>query len=174
MPSHPDPLNEASLAAAVRTLEARDPAPPYGFDEFRRRAAARALAAAPASSPVPAAPTSRRAVRVLRIAAAIAPLALILLIADVASRTGTHQPPQEAMTPPLGASAEKGPALVRAGAAATIGELEDQVAWFDAMLSQAWAVDLPDADRAALARSRDSLAASVQSVRQAQALLVSL
>jgi hypothetical protein len=127
---------------------------PYDFAEFQRRAVE--CAARP--------PVRVKAVRVLRRAAMIAPLALGLGIAGV-ERHGVVIERADA------APVREEPALVRASAAARVEDLEDRIAWLDSLISEASALDLAAPDRAALKSGRDTLADSLQRVRYAQSLL---
>ena len=58
-----------------------------------------------------------------------------------------------------------------AGTSGTVLDLEDRIAWFDAMLSQAPAAGVPAAERAALQSGRTAMVDSLQRVRYAQTLL---
>jgi hypothetical protein len=146
-----------SVIAPLRELAVRDAAretAPYDFAEFTRRSTAR---------------KDRRwqgiAPRVLRLAAMVAPLAVLLGIAGVRHR-GVDI---DASATPAPALTEA--ALVSASAAGRVNDLEDRIAWFDAMISEAPVAGLSTDDRAALASGRDVLANSLQQVRYAQTLL---
>jgi hypothetical protein len=147
-----------TVTAPLRDLAARDAvsaAAPYDFGEFTRRAAARRDAAAPGAT--------RRA---LRFVAMVAPLALLLSIAGV-----EHHGVETDASDALAAAVAPEPALVRVGATGRVNDLEDRIAWFDSMISEAPVAGLSAEDRAALQSSRDALANSLQRVRYAQALL---
>jgi hypothetical protein len=149
------------MSESLRTLAARDAAvelPPYDFAEFTRRAAARKDA------------RDHGAPRLLRLAAMIAPVALLLSIAGVQGDGGAAPRSGLAASAVTTASVSE-PALVRVGAASRVLDLEDRIAWFDSMISEAPVAGLSAADREALLSSRDALASSLQRVRYAQTLL---
>jgi len=149
-----------TVSASLRALVVRDAAaesPPYDFAEFSRRAAARRDARREGAGP-----------RLLRFAAMVAPVALLLSIAGVEYR-GDAPVRVEAVEGPVAAASE--PALVRVGADGRVLDLEDRIAWFDSMISTAPVAGLSAADREALLSSRDALANSLQRVRHARTLL---
>ena len=129
---------------------------PYDFGEFQRRAAARGEPLA-----------SRRVAHGLRLAAIVAPLALLLSIAGVERQGVVTEPAELAFRQ----APDDEPALVRAGATARVDDLEDRIAWLDAMISEAPVAGIAPQDRAALKTGRDTLADSLQRVRYAQTLL---
>ena len=152
------PTESVALSASLRNLAAREEgvAPPYDFAEFQRRAVARSPLATPA------------AVRVLRVAAVIAPLALLLTIAEV-ERQSVFTNEADFVLAAEAATSE--PALVRVGPTVRVNDLEDRIAWIDTMISEAPVTGLTAADRASLQSGRDTLADSLQRVRYAQTLL---
>jgi hypothetical protein len=150
------PTESDAMSVSLRSLTARQAelAAPYDFAEFRRRAEARRT--------VPAE-------RVLRIAAMVAPLALLLLIAGVERQSVILDDGASLRVTEADATAE--PALVRVGPTARVNDLEDRIAWIDTMISEAPVTGLSAEDRAALRSGRDALASSLQRVRYAQTLL---
>lgn len=153
-PTEPD-----AVSAGLRALSAREgeAVAPYDFAEFQRRAAAR-----PRSG-------TRGAERVLRIAATIAPLALLLTIAGVERRSVVVEPADSPLVSDAAIANE--PALVRVGPTARVIDLEDRIAWMDSMISEAPVAGLSAEDRAALRSGREALANSLRRVRYAQSLL---
>jgi len=152
------PTESDAVTASLRMLADR-PAPddvtaPYDFAEFQRRAALRVQAG-----------SSRAAERVLRAAAMIAPLALLLTIAGVER--------QSVIEDGSGVLVEDAtePALVRVGPMARVNDLEDRIAWLDTMITEAPVTGLDAEDRAELQSGREALASSLQRVRYAQTLL---
>ena len=108
----------------------------------------------------------------LRLAAVIAPLALLLTIAGVVRRdvlTGATGDVAAVVAP--ADAAEPEPALVRVGPTTRVIELEDRIAWLDTMISEAPLSGLSTAERAQLSSGREALADSLQRVRYAQTLL---
>ena len=146
-----------AVTATLRAIAAREEsAAPYDFAEFQRRAAAKPRVAAPG------------AVRLLRIAAMIAPLALLLTIAGVQRQSVFTE---EAGFGSGAQTEQAEPALVRVGPAVRVNDLEDRIAWIDTMISEAPVAGLTMEDRAALQSGRAALAGSLQRVRYAQTLL---
>jgi hypothetical protein len=158
-----DPLSRALQAHA----EAQPPdAAPYDFAEFQRR-----VAFAPVRSTRPAHGLVASGAR-LRIAAVLAPLALLAVIAGLGRRDGPA-PPAARVLPLVqpAAEVESEPALVRVGQAVARGEIEDHIAWVDAMLSDVPPASLSLQDRAVLLAGREQLTQSLQRVRHAESLL---
>lgn len=150
---HAEP-ESCSMTDGMRSLAADDGAP-YDFAEFERRAAMRR-----------ARPVRRlaRPWRALRIAAVAAPVGLVLLVAAVSRGP---EPLGETSHPVVQAQDVTEPALIEAGSFASISDLEDRIAWFDAMLS----APAPSEQRLALQDGRRAMAESLQQVRYAQAVL---
>jgi len=153
------PTESDAVSAGLRALAAREgeALAPYDFAEFQRRAAARPRRA------------TRVAERVLRVAATIAPLALLLTIAGVERQSVVVEPADLQLVSEPGAASE--PALVRVGPTARVIDLEDRIAWMDSMISEAPVAGVSAEDRAALRSGRDALANSLRRVRYAQSLL---
>jgi len=150
------------MSRTLRALASRDDASaPYDFAEFQRRATARAAG------------PGRGLERVLRVAAMVAPVALLLTIAGVEHRRGAmaDDAGDVVAVAASGETATVEPALVRVAPTARVIDLEDRIAWLDTMISEAPAAGLSPEERAQLASGRDALAGSLQRVRYAQALL---
>ncbi|MET0292989.1 MAG: hypothetical protein ABW136_11560 [Steroidobacteraceae bacterium] len=129
---------------------------PYDFAEFQQRALSKNVARARIAT---------RSWRALRIAAVVAPVSLLVTIVTV-----VRSPPAPVTEAPFAAVAEfesSEPALVEAGALASVGDLEDRIAWIDTMLSDARAGE----DRRALQDGRRAIVDSLQQVRYAQTVL---
>ena len=161
-PAHDRRAVNVYVGSALQRLAAYDrtAAPPYDFDEFQRRAAA-------SRSPHRFTPPVW-----LRVAAALLPLGLLALIAIVSREDGAT--PSRAtvalaiVQPENTRDAE--PALVHVGPTVARAELEDRIAWFDSLLSEAPTVGLSERERESLRFGRNALADSLQRVRYADAL----
>jgi hypothetical protein len=146
-----------AAAARLNVLAARDAAaaPPYAFDEFRQRGA------------------RRHAARVTvgwSVAASVASLGLVLMLALV---TGRQAPMAEgaAAHAQRDALPDEQSALVDLGQFAVTSELEDNIAWLDAALSESRVQSAPAEQLRQLESARNQLAESLQKVSYAHSYL---
>ena len=173
---HRDLDQRARLARWLRELPEDASAPPYDFREFQRRAAQRALAA-----------QERHGGLLLAAAAAIAGAALAVLlrfgapaphVAAGGVPIGEVAPPEAPTLTPARpevlehwlASLPSDPALVRVGARAAVGGLEDRIAQLDDQLSAARLEPAPAGRLDALQQERTRLMAALVQVRYAETL----
>ena len=174
---HRDLDQRARLARWLRELPEDASAPPYDFREFQRRAAQRTLAA-----------QERHGGLLLTAAAAIAGTALAVLlrfaapaphvaggdvtIAEVAPAQGasTLMAARPEVLEHWLASLPSDPALVRVGARAAVGGLEDRIAQLDDQLSAARLEPAPAGRLDALQQERTRLMAALVQVRYAETL----
>jgi hypothetical protein len=183
---------DAAAAARLRSLPAAEP-PPYGWHEFHRRVAAQraarnrrlrptrrtplALAASVALCLVGAALWLRVAGRGEAVVAQFAgPGAAPPVVAarhyapDVLPESA---PATERARAWLDTVPDRDPAIVRTAVHAAVTDLEDRIAWYDDVMSEAGATGA-GADLAALERERARLVASLAQVRYAEALAARL
>lgn len=169
-PRDPEPVVNPSLGLALRLRRVADAdagAVPYDFAEFQRR-----------SSLAAKRPGSLSSARGAALAAAVSGLLLGAVFwqqvtlaphagpsgGDGAAAVGARA---AAVTEAVGAS----PALVRAGSLVARDELEDRIAFFDAVLSESRVTGAQPERLAALEQGRSQLLESLQRVHYAEQLM---
>jgi hypothetical protein len=141
---------------ALAAAEAQLP-PPYGFDEFLRRAGG-------AIEP-------QRTVPWLRVAAGVAVLAVALVGWRLLQPADAPWSGVASGQAGLAAEAAGEPARVKAGTAVARADLEDQIALIDALLSEARVSGGADENIRAMQESRSLLVDGLQRVAWAEALI---
>lgn len=179
---------DAQVAARLRSLPACEP--PYGWEEFHRRIAARREARVRRLQPAGRLPYALAAsVALCLIAAALwlrgplRPAGEPGLPPVTTSTSPRHYPPDVLPESVPNAAAarvwldtvpDRDPAIVRTGVHAAVTDLEDRIAWYDDVLSEASATGRTRVELAALERERARLVASLAQVRYAETLAAEL
>lgn len=156
----------AAVNARFTGLAVQDAAvaPPYAFDEFQKRSVRRQGA---------------RAAVGWSVAATVATLGLVLTLALVTGREGPGAMPGAAVrtlatsssTTPVAVAQPEQSALVDLGQFAVTSEMEDNIAWFDAALSESRVHSASPEHLRQLETARNQLADSLQKVSYAHSFL---
>jgi hypothetical protein len=172
---HTDLEHGQSLARLLRALP-QDHTQPYGWDEFRRRAAPRPTLTAHLASGRALAATVAVAVAACALALRVGGFAHLPQAAPGAVHYGVAR--QEPAPPPADetpaerylASLPREPAVVHVGTRAAVATLEDDIAQVDDMVSAARGGSTPPARLQALLDERTQLVSSLVQVRYAESL----
>jgi hypothetical protein len=142
-------------------------APPYAFEEFARRSARR---------------QATRSTVAWSVAASVASFGLVLTLALVTGREGAHVMSADVHSPAVlaeiptaqvnaDAQPVEEPALVDLGQFAVTSDLEENIAWFDAALSESRVQSASPEHVKQLESARNQLAESLQKVSYAHSFL---